>query len=270
MSALSERAVAELNAIIAPYAAGEAEVVRAYFAQPHTPAEHVELVRRQMGREVFCIDWLDRAARLGPGLERTTERHAFVALLEQIADETRHYAALADVAESLLGRKLTPEEALEYKVHAVYDPERPLEEHYNPRLPEANAMIDLMRRHYDEHGEFAEAVRQLTEGGAGGSFQEASRLSGDPFRERFAAAMGRIASDELGHGVLKVRAFAESRVQSDADLARATRILREFMAQHLRVRNEIYGYPLSPERLAAIDRGEIEPWALPTPATTPA
>ncbi len=90
MSALSERAVAELNGIIAPYAAGEAEVVRAYFAQPHTPAEHVELVRRQMGREVFCIDWLDRAARLGPGLERTTERHAFVALLEQIADETRH------------------------------------------------------------------------------------------------------------------------------------------------------------------------------------
>ncbi len=267
MSTLSERAVAELNAIIAPYAAGEAEVVREYFGRPRQPAEQADLVRRQMGREVFCVDWLERAARAGRDLERTTERHAFVELLEQIADETRHYAALADVAEWLLGRKLSAEEALEYKVHAVYDPERPLAEHYNPRLPEANAMIDLMRRHYEEHGPFAEAVRQLTEGGAGGSFVEASRLSGDPFRERFAAAMGRIAADELGHGVLKVRAFAETRLASEADLARATRILREFMAQHLRVRNEIYGYPLSPERMAAIDRGEIEPWSLPAAAT---
>jgi hypothetical protein len=31
------------------------------------------------------------------------------------------------------------------------------------------------------------------------------------------------------------------------------------MAQHLRLRNEIYGFPLSEERLAAIARGEIGP-----------
>ena len=63
-----------------------------------------------------------------------------------------------------------------------------------------------------------------------------------------------------------MRGFARNWVRDEADLAQAKRLLREFMAQHLRVRNEIYGNPLSPERLAAIERGEIEPWALPVPA----
>ncbi|HWP29899.1 MAG TPA: hypothetical protein VNM50_10235, partial [Chloroflexota bacterium] len=94
-------------------------------------------------------------------------------------------------------------------------------------------------------------------------FTEASRLRGDAFRERFAAVMGRIVEDEIEHGPLRVRGFARTWIRDEADLEAAKRLLREFMAQHLRVRNEIYGYPLSPERLAAIDRGEIEPWPLP-------
>ena len=58
------------------------------------------------------------------------------------------------------------------------------------------------------------------------------------------------------------KGFVARYVKSEDDLALATHLLREIMAQHLRVRNEIYGYPLSAERLAAIDRGEIEPWAM--------
>jgi hypothetical protein len=266
MSTLAARAEAELNGIIARYAAGEAEVVRTYFDRPRTAAEHADLVRRQMGREVFLLDWLDDAARSVPALERGVERHAFVALLEQIADETRHYAALADLAEWLLGHPLTHEEAFEYKVHAMFAPSQPAERQHNPRLPEANAMLDLLRRYHDEYGTYAEDVRRMTEGGGGGSFLQASQLSGDPFRERFAAAMGRIASDELDHGVRHVHSFVAQHVKTEDDLARATGVMREYMAQHLRVRNEIYGNPIGPERLAAIDRGEIEAWAIPAAA----
>ncbi len=263
---LAERAERELNEILACFAAGEAEVVRAYFACEHTPTEHVDLLRRQMGREVFCVAWLHRAARMGENLERSVERHAFAALLEQIAEEVEHYTVLADLAEWVLGRKLTAEEAREYEVYAAIDPELPLERHYNPRLPEANRMLDVLYRFRNEYrSEFSDEVMRLTEGGGGGSFTEASRLRGDEFRERFAKVMGRIVEDEVEHGPLRVRGFARNWVRDEADLELAKRLLREFMTQHLRVRNEIYGYPLSAERLAAIDRGEIEPWELPVP-----
>ena len=264
---LAERAERELNDILARYAAGKAEVVRTYFAREHTPAEHVDMLRRQMGREVFCVAWLQRAARMSENLERSTERHAFAALLKQIAEEVEHYTVLADLAEWVLGRKLTAEEAREYEVYAAIDPDLPLERHYNPRLPEANAMIDVLYRFRNEYrSEFSDEVMHLTEGGGGGSFTEASRLRGDEFRERFAKAMARIVEDEVEHGPLRVRGFARTWIRDEADLALATRLLHEFMVQHVRVRNEIYGNPLSEERLAAIDRGEIEPWALPVPA----
>jgi hypothetical protein len=264
---LAERAERELNDVLARFAAGEAEVVRTFFTREHTPAELVDMLRRQMGREVFCVGWLPRVARMGAELERSVERHAFAELLEQIAEEIEHYTVLADLAEWVLGRKLTFEEAREYEVYAHFDPELPLERHYNPRLPEANGMIDVLYRlRTAERSAFTDEVMHLTEGGGGGSFTEASRLSGDEFRDRFAKVMGRIVEDEVEHGPLRVRGFARTWVRDEADLELAKRLLREFMAQHLRVRNEIYGNPLSPERLAAIDRGEIEPWELPVPA----
>jgi hypothetical protein len=173
---------------------------------------------------------------------------------------------LADLAEWLLGRKLTAEEALEYRVYAHYDPDRPIEQQRNPRLPEANAMIEVVRRRRGEHPpDLVHEVLRLTEGGGGGAFMEATRHTGDEFRDRFARAMGRVVEDELGHGPLRVRNFVRGYIHGDDDLALAARLLREFMAQHLRARNEIYGYPLSAERMAAIDRGEIEPWPMPAP-----
>ena len=95
------------------------------------------MLRRQMGREIFCVEWLERARRMARELERSVDRHVLVGMLEQIADEVSHYAVLADLAEWLLGRKLTAEEAREYQVYGQVDPELPLEAHYNPRLPEA-------------------------------------------------------------------------------------------------------------------------------------
>jgi len=263
---LAERAERELNDVLARFAAGEAEVVRTFFACEHTRDEYADMLRRQMGREIFCVEWLERAHRMGRELERSVDRHALVELLEQVADEVSHYTVLADLAEWLLGRKLTAEEAREYQVYAQVDPELPLEAHYNPRLPEANAMVDVIHRFRTEyHSEFSDEVMHLTEGGGGGSFVEASRLSGDEFRERFARAMGRIVEDEIQHGPPRVRGFARTWVRDEANLALAKRLLREFMIQHLRVRNEIYGNPLGEERLAAIERGEIEPWELPVP-----
>jgi hypothetical protein len=267
METLAARAERELNDILAQYAAGEAEVVREYFAQPRTTAEHVDMLRRQMGRELFIVARLPHLVRLTADLERSVDRHHFAEILEHVEDEVSHYVVLADLAEWLLGRKLTAEEAREYEVYGHYYADVPIAEQYNPRLPEANAMLDVLQRFRGQYPPaLSDAVMKLTEGGGGGAFEEASRLQGDEFRERFAAVMGGIVQDEAQHGPLRVRGFVQTHLRDEADLALAKELLREFMAQHLRVRNEIYSHPLSADRLAAIDRGEIEPWTLPTPA----
>jgi hypothetical protein len=272
VATLAERAERELSDVLGQYTAGEAEVVRTFFARPHPREEYLDVLRRQMGRELFPVNRLAGAARLVPELERSVERHRFVALLTHIAEEVRHYTLVADVAEWLAGRPLTAAEAREYEIcGAASDDSLLREQQGNPRLPEANAMVELRWRLRTEHPtEFSDAVMQLTDGGGGAAFLEGSRLSGDEFRERYAAAMRAIAAEELEHGPRRVPRFVAQHVKSEADRVLATRLLREAMAQHLRVRNELFAYPLPPERLAAIDRGEIEPWpmaaAVPTSA----
>ncbi|HEY7066880.1 MAG TPA: hypothetical protein VII06_35775 [Chloroflexota bacterium] len=267
MDTLAERAEARLLALIGRYAAGEAEVVRAYFAQEHSHEEHFDVLLRQMGRELQTSQWLHRAVLMNDQLEDTVDRHRFVDFLEQIADEVKHYALLADLAEWVVGRKLTRAEATRYQVYAVYDPALPVEHLQHPELPEATRMVLFIREAHATHGaEFAHAVLRLSEGGGGGAFVAASELSGDEYRERLAAAMKAIVRDEMGHGPGRVRAFVRDWVMDEATLERTEQLLAAYMLQHLRLRNEIWRNPLSEERIAAIGRGEIEAMPLAVPA----
>lgn len=131
----------------------------------------------------------------------------------------------------------------------------------------------MSRQFRAEHDpDFLQGVIQLTEGGGGGAFIEASRVGADEFQRRFARAMGQIVADEMRHGPEHLDGFVEHNIQTEADLERACRVLTALMAQHLRVRNEIYGFCLSEERLAAVDRGEVGPpprvEAAPIPVTS--
>jgi hypothetical protein len=94
---------------------------------------------------------------------------------------------------------------------------------------------------------------KISEGGGGQAFLEASRLNGDEFQVRFAQIMGDIAEDELQHGPAHIHEFVEAHVHTDEDLRLALQSLTAIMAQHLRVRNEIYGYPLSEAELGSYD-----------------
>ncbi len=261
MSDLSERAAAELTAIVRLYAAGEAEVVRAFFSQPRPIDDCVDVLLRQMGRELHTAHWLHRALRMLEGLDRTVDRHAFAEFLEQIAEETEHYVILADLAESVAGRSPTADELHRYKVYAFWDPEASAEQLFNPLLPEANRMIEVTRDVVSDLGyERGWQVIRLSEGGGGGAFIECTRLTGDSFHDQLAAAMRRIVKDEMKHGPERVEGFARTWVRDEADVEAATRWLRAVMVQHLRVRNEIWRYPLSPERLREIDAGDTQPF----------
>ena len=77
-------------------------------------------------------------------------------------------------------------------------------------------------------------------------------------RPALAAAMRRIVVDELGHGPGRVDQYIREWVHTEDELREDARWLEAFMLAHLHVRNEIWGYPLSEERMAAIQRGEVE------------
>jgi len=139
---LREKAIQELKAIVDQYAAGEASVVRAYFEQPHSSEEHVEVLLRQCGREIQTADALPKTVTMLDQLDATVDRHEFSDLVTKIAEETTHYVLLADVAEWLAGRKLSAEELHRYEVHAAPDPGLPAAKNANPGLPEANQMVE--------------------------------------------------------------------------------------------------------------------------------
>jgi len=257
---LNAKAKTVLRSIIDRYTAGEAEVVREFFARPRSKEEYLEMVLRQIGREVQIAHWLVRAGPMGDKLEKGVGRWELYETLEHMADELKHYALLADIAEWLAGRKLTAEELRRYEVHAFWEPGVDDKYLHHPLLPEAARMVDVTKELLtDYEPAFWKGIVQLSEGGGGGAFIEASRVRGDEFHRRFAKAMEQIIEDELRHGAEHIDEFAERQVRAQADLERATRALTAVMAQHLRVRNEIYSFPLSEERLAAISRGEIGP-----------
>ena len=105
----------------------------------------------------------------------------------------------------------------------------------------------------------ARELMHLAEGGGGGAFAECARLQGDEFRDRLAAAMRRIVVDEMGHGPGRIEGYARDYVHSEEELREDLRWLDVFMLAHLRVRNEIWGYPLGEERIAALARGDVGP-----------
>ncbi len=258
---LEQRAADALRSIVDQYAAGEAEVVRAYFAIPRTTEENVDVLLRQMGRELQTASWLHGAIRMLDDLEVSVDRHDFAEFLEQIAEETEHYCILADLAEWAAGHKLGRDELRQYEVYARWEPDAPPEKRANAKLPEGNRMLQIAHELVQVLGqERGTRLVRVSEGGGGGAFIECARLNGDPFRDRLGVAMRRILKDEIHHGPERVDIFARDWVRSDEDLAASTRWLRVFMAQHLRVRNEIWCYPLSIERLEAIDQGRIAPF----------
>ena len=254
MKPLQEGAQRVLRGILERYTAGEAAVVRKFFSTARTNEEYLEAVLRQIGREVQIAHWLPKVAQMGADLERGVGRWELYHTLEQCADEIKHHALLADLAEWLAGRKLTAEELRKYEVNAFWD--ESVDDYYlhNPYLPEAARMVDVTRE--QKEGTSAaiwKGVVKVSEGGGGAAFVEASRLAGDEFQRRFAKVMGEIAEDEMGHGPEQVQRFVEEQVKSEQDLETAARALTAIMAQHLRVRNEIYGNPLTEDELRSYD-----------------
>jgi hypothetical protein len=114
-----------------------------------------------------------------------------------------------------------------------------------------------MKRH-DEKLE--RAAITLTEGGGGALYQVCSKLGKSGIQGRIAQVFREILRDEVGHKDSGQRALA-TLIKSDHSFQRAAEIVCRVSRQRLRMRNEQFGFPLSPDELASLDRraqGSIE------------
>jgi len=239
----------ELVAAASPYWAGEHEVVQTFFSRRRTQQEHIRWLRAQCWKEFWgSLDAegngvigrsVDRLAELYPGLQSPEMRHEFLHIARELYEEFHHYALLADILEDLEGRYVPPSEL--------------------QQLPQDAKLAQLRARIVSSEGELGPFVNKFSEGGGSSMYKAGMDISGGELEQRIAAAFRIIFDDEVGH-MRKGAAGLRGTVQTPEQWEKAKRLTRDLARQRVLMRNEMFGQPLSEERLKEIDEGKIQPF----------
>lgn len=232
-----------LFASVAPYWAGEAEIVECYFHSRRSRAGDIAWLTAQAAKE--CYDFRMLPAALQEEYVRSgrlTSHPDGAEAAERFAVEMRHAHLLVDLLEELCGAPVD--------IRTLHP------------LPEDTALYALRAAHRAAGGALADAAVDFTEGGGGAMYWALSQRSGGAFECKLAAAFAAIYADELHHGPMQVHAISRH-ARGPADWVRAEAIVRDISLQRLHMRNEMFGRPLDAARIATIAAGDIEPWPLP-------
>ena len=233
------------------YGRAERGVVKAYFSKPRTREEHIHWLKAQAFKEYSAIKPLIHALdKLHSQLDRQVDRHDFEEVCHKLGDEMSHARLIMDFLEELTGRRLTrkdltwlPEDRKLAEVRARYSRSYAGLLHGSERITSG----EIQRR--DEMLE--RAAITLTEGGGGAMYEVCRHLKGNRINRRIASIFGRIHRDETRHSDASELAAL---VSTRKDYDRARRIIANVSSQRLRMRNEQFGFPLSPGELRALER----------------
>ncbi|MBI3078811.1 MAG: hypothetical protein HYY85_17790 [Deltaproteobacteria bacterium] len=243
-----ERARQELTGVLRHYASGNAEIVRTYFSRPRTREQDLAWIKRQAARELTTAwKFLDNLVEFRPKFEREIRRRSYESLARSFLEEIEHYRLFVELLEEEFQEKIVPEELLAYGVWSE-----------DEGLPENAKKARFERALRTSGNELAKIALGIGEGGGSGWLIAGSRIRGGRLEERIARVMGEVAADEMYHGPIHIAAAAR-RIRTEEELWTVRAILWEYLRHHLRMKNEQFGYPLSEERLAEIDAGQVEP-----------
>jgi hypothetical protein len=239
----------ELVAIASPYWAGEYEVVHTFFSKPRSKEEHIRWLRAQCWKEFWgTLDGVPESIpmrslkalqQLYGDLGSPAARHEFLHVAEEMYEEFHHYSALADILDELEGRHVPPQELRS--------------------LPEDVKLTEMRARIAQTEGELGAFVNKFSEGGGSSMYKAGMEIGGGPLEERMAAAFRVIFTDEIDHmqtGAEGLRRVVKTAEEWDT----CKRLVREVHRQRVRMRNDMFGEPLSEERLREIDEGKIQPF----------
>lgn len=243
--------VERLQCTAGRYWAGEAEVVRTYFSRPRTKEQEIQWLTLQCYKEMTGSGFpgrgglvqgpIEELRRMFPLIDIEVDRHEFLHVAEGLYEEFKHYTLMADLHDWLTGERIVPSRI------------EPLPE--DRRLAE----LRLARRAL---GPVEMAAVHFTEGGGSALFYAGKRISGGEFERRVAAACQTVWDDEVDHVAYRFREVAEA-ARTPEDWETVHRIVVEISWQRVVMRNEQFSFPLPPQRMAEIERGEIEPFLLP-------
>lgn len=216
-----------------PFWETEAEIARRFFRNNPTREQHVYWLKAQLWKELHPVDGyftglhreLANLVEMFPQVDRTVDRHHYHGLMEQMVQEFNHYVLQADILEYLLGRKIAAEDTIQ--------------------LPEEKALGDL-RRAYVAGSAVEKAAVLVTEGGGARLFREGRKLKGSVLARKIATAMEVVYQDEKNHYREAAREAAAA-VGNKRHLKTMKRAIERVSLQRVRMRNEMFQYPLSEE-----------------------
>lgn len=230
--------------------AGEAEVIRSYFASPaRTRESDLRWIARQAFKEMWdgVLPQLDRLQRaLAPPAPLGT-LPSLVGAADSLHAELRHYQIFVELHAALRRPDDAPLDAETLEREGDW--------------PENQALRALRAEHVRLHGALGLRAQRFTEGGYATLFAEGRALGGRGGRDdRIAEACGRVHADEVGH----MREGIADLGAGDLD-AGALRLLTELSTAQMRarihMRNAQFGRPLAAARIAALCAGALPPLA---------
>ncbi len=243
----------------APLFAGEAEVVRTYW---DSPVRTIETDLRWLELQVFkefkgsgVGDFDNRGVIVGPltetlellprmDVEAGVTRHRVRDLLEGLYEEFTHLVAFADAYDAIRPAG-TP----------------PLDPHRCTGWPEDDDLTRLRYRTLEQNGEIGRRASKFSEGGYCTLFREGMAIAGRGGRDALIAdACARVYEDEFEH-MLEGIVGLDDAAMADDDWTRMEALVVALLKARVRMRNGQFSTPLSPERMAEIDAGRIEPVA---------
>ena len=209
-------------------------------------------LKAQGFKEYSAIKPLIAALRaLYADVDRGISRHDYAELTDKLADETKHARLVMDLIEELSGKKIMPrdltwlpEDRRLARVRAGYSKSFARLLHGSGKIGSGEI------RRKDE--ELERAAITLTEGGGGALYRVCSRLKNRGMECKIADVFREILTDEIGHRDSGGRALGRL-IKSEKSYLRAAAIVARVSGQRLRMRNEQFGCPVSPEELAAME-----------------
>lgn len=233
--------ISELEEVSGYFWAGEAEVVRTYFAHHRTRERDLAWLKHQAWKEIKQIPVI--ANEVIRATDRVGKDLSFVEYLEvtkKCWEEAKHYVWMAECLQELGHKSL-----------GLSDLGGPLPE--QSKIRQVREEIERQ----SQHPAVIAAVSSWPEGGGSGvTFKELSKVQGGKLEAKIASAAARICAEEADHGREGAEAVIRGVRKCGLDPQTKEILLdgaRKLCRQRLRMRNEMFGFPLSEKRLKEIE-----------------
>jgi hypothetical protein len=233
--------VSDVDAVFTKYWGGHFEVVTTFFSVYRPKDQLMAWLDLQLYKEIHVVPGKAKELiDMYDHLDTEVERGEYEAEAYELADEVQHYRLLADIRELITGARLKAAEA--------------------KATPE-QVKLEGVRAKYRTSSPLVRAIGGYSPGGGVAFAAAGSLIDGGPVERLLAQAFKVIYQQELAHYNKNRFHFKRLLSSSDStDYPKAIEYARELARQHFILRNESFSYPLSPQRVAEIDAGQVVPF----------